>query len=129
VTQPDHVEGVAAVVAWCHAQRRPIVAQGGNTGLSGGATPDNSGRAVVLSLSRLRQVRDVDTVNDTITVEAGCTLHEVQQAALAASRLFPLSLALPLPQKKPLDFFLCPTYRGEWNHRMTSSGHSSRTAR
>ena len=93
VAQPDNVEGVAAVAAWCHAQRKPIVAQGGNTGLSGGATPDDSGRAVVLSLTRLKQVRSVDTVNDTMTVEAGCTLHEVQQAALAVGRLFPLSLA------------------------------------
>jgi FAD/FMN-containing dehydrogenase len=66
---------------------------GGNTGLVGGGTPDDSGRAIVLSLSRMNRVRTVDPVNDTITVEAGCPLQRVQEAAAAAGRLFPLSLA------------------------------------
>jgi len=70
-----------------------VVAQGGNTGLVGGATPDTSARALVLSTRRLRQVRHLDTANDTITVEAGCLLQDVQQAAQAHDRLFPLSLA------------------------------------
>jgi len=93
VAQPDTAADVAAVVAWCHEQRRPIVPQGGNTGLSGGATPTQQGDAVVLSLTRMARVREVDTVNDTITVEAGVTLLQVQEAARAAGRLFPLSLA------------------------------------
>ena len=67
--------------------------QGGNTGLAGGATPDASGDAIVLSLKRLNRVREVDAINGTITVEAGCVLHDVQQAAHDAGQLFPLSLA------------------------------------
>ena len=71
----------------------PVVPQGGNTGLCGGATPDDSGSAVVLSTARLTRVRALDTDNDTITVEAGCILQAVQEAAANAGRLFPLSLA------------------------------------
>ncbi|MCO5101509.1 MAG: FAD-binding oxidoreductase [Burkholderiaceae bacterium] len=90
--QPDTVDGVAAIVRWCARNRVAVVPQGGNTGLSGGATPDESGRSVVLSLARLARVRAVDTVNNSITVEAGCTLAQVHDAALAANRLFPLHL-------------------------------------
>lgn len=93
VAQPDTPEDVAAVMRWCHANRVPVVPQGGNTGLSGGATPDASGQALVLSLTRLRRVRSIDTANATITVDAGLTLQEVQDAAREAGRLFPLSLA------------------------------------
>ncbi len=93
VAQPDDAAGVAAVLGWCHANRVPVVPQGGNTGLSGGATPDASGAALVLSLTRLNKVRHVDTVNNTMTVEAGVTLQQVQHAAKDAGRLFPLSLA------------------------------------
>ncbi len=71
----------------------PIVPQGGNTGLAGGATPDTSGDAIVLSLKRLNRVRNIDAINGTITVEAGCVLQDVQRAAQDAGRLFPLSLA------------------------------------
>ena len=59
VAQPDSAADVAAVLAWCGAHRIPVVPQGGNTGLSGGATPDDSGRALVLSLTRLKRVRRV----------------------------------------------------------------------
>ncbi|PXW92336.1 FAD/FMN-containing dehydrogenase [Sphaerotilus hippei] len=93
VAQPDRAEDVAAVVRWCHEHRVPIVPQGGNTGLSGGSVPDRSGRALLLSLSRLNRVRGLDLANATIEVEAGCTLAQVQEAARAAGRLFPLSLA------------------------------------
>ena len=92
VALPDSVEDVAAVVRWCAERRVPIVPQGGNTGMSGAATPDDSGRAVVLSLARLAKVRAIDTVNNSITAEAGCTLDAVRQAAAGAGRLFPLSL-------------------------------------
>ncbi|HEY7803347.1 MAG TPA: FAD-binding oxidoreductase, partial [Orrella sp.] len=71
----------------------PVVTIGGNTGLCGGATPDNSGNAVMLSTARLNKVRSIDTDNDTMTVEAGCILQNVQEAAREAGRLFPLSLA------------------------------------
>ncbi|WP_418316130.1 FAD-binding oxidoreductase [Piscinibacter sakaiensis] len=93
VAQPDTAADVAAVMRWCHEQRVPVVPQGGNTGLSGGATPDQSGAALVLSLSRLNRVRRIDAANNSLEVEAGVTLLQVQQAAREAGRLFPLSLA------------------------------------
>ena len=93
VVLPSTADEVAAVVSACAEQRVPIVPQGGNTGLAGGATPDASGDAIVLSLKRLNRVREVDAINGTITVEAGCVLHDVQQAAHDAGQLFPLSLA------------------------------------
>jgi len=93
VVRPADTEEVAAVVRACAASNTPIVPQGGNTSLCGAATPDATGRAVVLSLSRLRHVRAVDAQNNTISVEAGCTLAEVQAAARAIDRLFPLALA------------------------------------
>ncbi len=93
VAEPDSAQDVAAVVRWCAANKVAVVPQGGNTGLSGGSIPDTSGNAVVISLRRMKAVRAIDTVNNTITVEAGCVLQTVQEAALAAGRLFPLSLA------------------------------------
>ncbi len=93
VAQPDEAAGVAAILAWCHRHKVPVVTQGGNTSLSGGSVPDESGRALLLSTRRLNRIRAIDAANDTITVEAGCTLQQVQEAAASASRLFPLSLA------------------------------------
>jgi FAD/FMN-containing dehydrogenase len=93
VAQPDSTADVAALVRWCHAHRVPVVPQGGNTGLSGGSTPDDSGAALVLSLTRMNKVRSVDALNNTMVVDAGLTLQLVQDAAREADRLFPLSLA------------------------------------
>jgi len=93
VAQPRTTQEVAQLVGWCARTRTPVVPQGGNTGLSGGATPDPSGRALVLSLARLNKIRAVDTLNNTITVEAGVILQSLQEAARSAGRLFPLSLA------------------------------------
>ena len=93
VVLPADVNQVAALISACAEQRVPIVPQGGNTGLVGGATPSESGDAIVVSLKRMNRVRGVDVLNGTITVEAGCVLHDVQQAADNAGRLFPLSLA------------------------------------
>ncbi|WP_295002287.1 FAD-binding oxidoreductase [uncultured Dechloromonas sp.] len=93
VVRPGSAAEVAAVVRACAAAGAAIVPQGGNTSLCGAATPDAAGQAVVLSLGRLNRVRAVDTGNNTITVEAGCTLAAVQEAARAADRLFPLALA------------------------------------
>ena len=93
VAQPDSTADVAAVLRWCHAQRVPVVPQGGNTGLSGGSTPDASGAALVLSLTRMNKVRNVDALNNTMVVDAGLTLQRVQDAAREADRLFPLSLS------------------------------------
>jgi FAD/FMN-containing dehydrogenase len=92
IVHPGNTEEVAAVVRACAAHGAPIVVQGGNTGLMAGATPDASGRSVLLLLDRLNRVREVDTDNDTLTVEAGCILANVQAVARAAGRLFPLSL-------------------------------------
>ena len=91
VVLPANSEEVAAIVRACAQARVPIVPQGGNTGLVGGATP--RGGEVLVSLKRLNRIRAVDAGNNAITVEAGCTLHAVQQAAAAVDRLFPLSLA------------------------------------
>lgn len=93
VVQPDSPSDVAAVIGWCAARSVPVVPQGGNTGMSGGATPDRSGRAVVVSLARLNRVREIDPVNNTITLDAGCILQTAQEAADSAGRFFPLSLA------------------------------------
>jgi FAD/FMN-containing dehydrogenase len=92
VVRPTDTLEVAAVMRLCHERRVPVVPQGGNTGMSGGATPDASGRAVILSLIRMNAIRAVDLVGDTITVEAGCVLARVQEAARVSGRLFSLSL-------------------------------------
>lgn len=93
VAQPDTTEDVATVVCWCTANNVPIVPQGGNTGMSGACVPDESGQALVLSLTRMNRVRDVDVLNNTMTVEAGCILQVLQDVARDKGRLFPLSLA------------------------------------
>jgi FAD/FMN-containing dehydrogenase len=93
VVRPGSTAEVAAVVRACVGAHAPIVPQGGNTGLVGGGTPDASGTAVLVSLQRMNRLRAIDTANDTMTVEAGCVLAAVQQAALERGRLFPLSLA------------------------------------
>ena len=92
VALPDTTEDVATVVRWCAANQVPIVPQGGNTGMSGACVPDGSGRALLLSLTRLNRVREVDALNNTMTVEAGCILQNLQDVARDANRLFPLSL-------------------------------------
>jgi D-lactate dehydrogenase (cytochrome) len=93
VVRPATTEEVAAVVRLCNRHRVPIVPQGGNTGLVLGSVPDDSGKTIVLSLTRLNRIRQVDTTNNTLTAEAGCILEQVQNAAADADRLFPLSLA------------------------------------
>ena len=92
VVRPGSTEEVSAVVRLCREAGVGLVPQGGNTGLCGGAVPDASGKQVVLSLTRMRRIRDLDAENQTITVEAGAVLRTVQEAAAAAGRLFPLSL-------------------------------------
>ncbi len=93
VARPASTAEVAAVLKLCHAHRVAVVPQGGNTGLVGGSTPDDSGRQLVLSLQRMKQVRSIDVANASLTAEAGCVLAEVQAAAAGAGMLFPLSLA------------------------------------
>ncbi|MEJ8836264.1 FAD-binding oxidoreductase [Ramlibacter sp. AN1133] len=93
VVRPGSTAEVAAVVRACAAAGTPVVPQGGNTGLVVGGVPDASGREVVLSLTRLNRVRAIDGDNLTMTVDAGCVLQNLQQAADDAGLLFPLSLA------------------------------------
>src|SRR5208337_2805883 len=90
--RPASTAEVAALVKICAAARLPIFPQGGNTGLSGGAVPWEDGHGVVLSLGRMNRVREIDPIDYSITVEAGCILAEVQKAAAEVDRLFPLSL-------------------------------------
>ncbi|MDP6436555.1 MAG: FAD-binding oxidoreductase [Gammaproteobacteria bacterium] len=92
---PASTGNAAEILRICNTHRIPVVPQGGNTGLAGGAIPgqDSGQPQVLLSASRLRKVRETDTNNYTITVEAGCVLAEVQAAAARHGLFFPLSLA------------------------------------
>lgn len=92
VLRPGSVGEVSGILALASATRTPIVPQGGNTGLVGGQMPDMRGGEIVLSLSRLDRIREIDTTSNTMTVEAGVVLQKVQEAADDAGRLFPLSL-------------------------------------
>ena len=91
--KPATVAAVSAIVKVCAATGIAIVPQGGNTGLVGGQIPHANGAEVLLSLKRLNRVRVVDPLSNTMTVDAGCILADVQAAADAVDRLFPLSLA------------------------------------
>jgi FAD/FMN-containing dehydrogenase len=93
VARPSDTGAVAACMHACAAAGVAIVPQGGNTGLAAGATPLDLAHAVVLSLSRMRSIRGIDAAGFTIAVDAGCVLADVQAAASAAGRFFPLSLA------------------------------------
>ncbi len=93
VLRPDSTEAVAAIVRICAETGVGIVPQGGNTGYCGGSIPGRRNDEIVLSLGRMKRIRDIDPLNYTITVEAGCILADLQKAAADAGRLFPLSLA------------------------------------
>ncbi len=93
VLRPGTVEEVSAILKLANETGTAIVPQGGNTGMVGGAVPDESGSQIVVSLARLKRIRDVDASSDTMIVEAGVTLHEARAAADGADRLFPLSIA------------------------------------
>ena len=90
---PDSTDKVSKILKACHETGTAVVPQGGNTGLCGGAIPDKSGNQVLLSLAKLNRIRDLNQSDYSITVEAGCTLATVQDAAEKADRFFPLSLA------------------------------------
>ncbi|MEO6410303.1 MAG: FAD-binding oxidoreductase [Burkholderiaceae bacterium] len=93
VVRPGTTDEVAAVVRACASHAATIVPQGGNTGLVGGSVPDASGTQVLLSMSRMKRVREVDAANSTLTAEAGCILQTLQETAAAHGLLLPLSLA------------------------------------
>ena len=89
---PKSTQEVSAVLAICNEHGIGVVPHGGNTSYCGGATPDASGRQIVLGLKRMNRIRRVSPLDHAITVEAGCVLAQVQEAADAVERLFPLSL-------------------------------------
>ena len=93
LVRPANTDEVAAVVRLCAEERVPIVPQGGNTSMAGGSVPDDSGEAIILSLSRMTAIREVDAANYALCAEAGCVLADLQAAAADAERLLPLSLA------------------------------------
>ena len=93
VVRPANTDEVARVVAACEAEKIALVPQGGNTGLCGGATPSAAGDEIVLCLSRMKTIRHIDPLDNTLTVDAGVTLADAQAAAATVGRLFPLSLA------------------------------------
>lgn len=92
VVRPASTEELAAVVRICAETRTPIVPQGGNTGLTGGSQPHDDMSEIIVSTSRMNAIRDLDLEGDTITVEAGVVLAEIQRVAHENDRLFPLSL-------------------------------------
>lgn len=93
VLRPGTVAEVSAILRLATETRTPVVPQGGNTGLVGGQMPDGSGHEIVLSLSRLNSIREIDLASNTIVAEAGVILHRLREAADGVNRLFPLSLA------------------------------------
>ena len=92
VLRPATTTEVAAIVTLCQAQAIPLVPQGGNTGMVAGSIPSARGDQVLVNLGRLNRIRELDPLDYTVTVEAGCVLADLQAAAKAADRLFPLSL-------------------------------------
>ena len=92
VCLPGSTDEVAALVRLCQSYDVAIVPQGGNTGLTGGAIADADRPCVLLNVSRLNRIREVDPRNNSMTVEAGCILAHVREAAEAQNRLFPILL-------------------------------------
>jgi FAD/FMN-containing dehydrogenase len=90
---PSSTEQVAAIVRLCVEDGTPVLPQGGNTSLCGGATPSGQDKPpVIVALTRMRRIRSIDPVNNTMMVDAGCVLATIQEAASAAGRLYPVSL-------------------------------------
>jgi FAD/FMN-containing dehydrogenase len=92
VARPATTGEVAAVVKLCAETGTKLVPQGGNTSMVGGAVPDESGSQLVLALTRMNRLRDIDVADMTMTAEAGLVLKAAQDAAVEAGCLFPLSL-------------------------------------
>lgn len=88
--KPSTVQEVSEILSVCDDQNIPVVPQGGNTGHCGGAVPEGG---VLLNLSRLNKIREVDVLNGTMTVDSGCILQTIQDRAAEVDMLFPLSLA------------------------------------
>lgn len=87
---PRSTEQVSAALRICNAAQQPVVPQGGMTGLAGGAVPRATD--IALSLERLRGIEEIDAAAATVSVWAGTTLQDIQQAVHDAGFLFPLDL-------------------------------------
>lgn len=92
LVRPASTEETAQIMTVCAEYGIAVVPQGGNTSMCAAATPQSHGREILLNMSRMKAIRDVDPLNYTITVEAGCVLQDIQTTAAEADRLFPLSL-------------------------------------
>lgn len=92
VLRPGSTSEVAEIVKLAAETGTPVVPQGGNTGLMGGAVPDESGREIVVSLERMSRIREIDAKGNTMTVDAGAVLETLQRGADEVDRLFPLAL-------------------------------------
>jgi len=92
IVLPRTTQEISEIVKLCAANEVALVPQGGHTGFCGGATPDVSGKQIVLNLKRMNTIREIDVANQTITVEAGCILQTIQEKAAEQDFLFPLSL-------------------------------------
>ena len=92
VLLPANTTEVAEIVKLCAKTNTAVVPQGGHTGFCGGATPDESGKQVVLNLKRMNHILEIDAANQTISLEAGCILQSVQDKSAEQGFLFPLSL-------------------------------------
>ena len=93
ILKPTSTQMVSEILSLCNENSISVVPQGGNTGLVGGSVPSASGDEVIISLEKMNTILDIDPVNYTMTVEAGCILFNIQKEALKANRIFPLSLA------------------------------------
>jgi FAD/FMN-containing dehydrogenase len=93
IALPASTEQISAIVTVCHQNKIPVVPQGGNTGLVGGSIPSAEGNQLLINLSRLNKIREIDAVGSTITAEVGVILQTLQETAAKAGFLFPLSMA------------------------------------
>ena len=93
ILKPTNTKMVSDILLVCHKNSVSVVPQGGNTGLVGGSVPSNEGDEVIISLEKMNNILEIDPMNYTMTVEAGCILSNIQDAALNVNRIFPLSLA------------------------------------
>jgi FAD/FMN-containing dehydrogenase len=84
---------LSQTVRICREAGVSVVPQGGNTGLAGGATPDQTGQQIVVSISALKAIRTIDPIDMSVTAEADTTIAELQSAVADAGMLFPLSIA------------------------------------
>ena len=93
VVLPENTDQVSAIMKFADEHDLAVVPQGGNTGFMGGATPDSSGKTILLSLRRMNRIREIDATNMSMTVEAGCVLQTLHEKTEEAGLYFPLNLA------------------------------------